>query len=110
MRVAAKISLSEQEQKLLKRLSSSNKSSVRIARRSKIILLAADGKTNLEIAEALNIERGQVSRWRVRYVAEGFRGIEKDLPRGGRNLCVRGEVPLTHFMPTKERRLKHGAF
>ncbi|WP_067519080.1 IS630 family transposase [Endozoicomonas ascidiicola] len=107
MRVAAKISLSEQEQKLLKRLSSSNKSSVRIARRSKIILLAADGKTNLEIAEALNIERGQVSRWRVRYVAEGFRGIEKDLPRGGRNKQINATEIVRLTTQTKPDNATH---
>ena len=83
MRTAPKIKLDILEEKHLIKMSS-NTTTVRLARRSKIILLAAQGKTNLEIANTLNIGRNQVGRWRARYVQEGFAGIEKDLPRGGR--------------------------
>ena len=88
MRTAPKIKLNAQEEKDLKRLSTSNTTSVRIVRRSKIILLAAQGKTNLQIAEAMNIGRNQVSRCRSRYATGGFSAIEKDLPRGGRRQTI----------------------
>lgn len=46
------------------------------------MLLAAEGKQNKDIAEALAIGRVQVSRWRARYRAKRLAGIERDLPRG----------------------------
>ncbi len=84
MRIATEIKLEASEEERLRKLASSNSYSVRLARRSQIVLLAAEGKTNLEIAEILEVGRHQVSRWRDRYAQEGFLGIEKDLPRSGR--------------------------
>lgn len=84
MRVAVNIELGTQERQLLERLSSSRSTSVRLAERSKIILLAAQGKTNGEIAEALGITRQKAGRWRDRYHEFGLAGIEKDAPRPGR--------------------------
>lgn len=82
MRVAPSITLSPEEEKRLSRLSVSNTASVREARRAQIVLLAAQGMTNQEIAQALGIGRGQAGRWRERYAKEGYAGIEKDRPRG----------------------------
>jgi transposase len=57
---------------------------VRLSRRARIVLLAAAGKSNREIAAELEIGRVQVGRWRERYVEGGLAAIERDLPRGGR--------------------------
>jgi transposase len=84
MRVAPEIILSDQEKKTLEKLARSNTTSVRLARRAKIILLAARGMENQEIAAQLNTGRIQVGRWRQRYAEGGMEAIEKDLPRGGR--------------------------
>lgn len=84
MRIAVDIELENQERQLLERLSGSRSTSVRLAERSKIVLLAAQGKTNGEIAEALGITRQKVGRWRNRYHQYGLIGIEKDAPRPGR--------------------------
>jgi len=46
MRTAAEIVLTEEEEKVLTRLSRSNTSSVRLPRRARIVLLAAHGKDN----------------------------------------------------------------
>ena len=56
----------------------------RRARREGIVLLAADGLDNREIAEVVGVGRIQVGRWRKRYAAGGLKAIEQDLPRGGR--------------------------
>ncbi|WP_213960007.1 helix-turn-helix domain-containing protein, partial [Variovorax sp. dw_954] len=56
--------------------------SVRLAQRARIVLLAADGIQNKDIAEQLDIGRVQVARWRERYVQSRLAGIERDLPRG----------------------------
>ena len=84
MRVAAKITLETKERGHLKQLSRSRSTSVRLAERSKIVLLAATGKTNGEIAETLGMTRQKVGRWRDRYHQLGIAGIEKDAPRPGR--------------------------
>jgi hypothetical protein len=57
MRVAVNNVLEAGERQSLKRLSRSRSTSVRLAARSTIVLLAAEGKTNGEIAEELGITR-----------------------------------------------------
>ena len=88
MRVARAIELSSTERQRLLKVSTSNTVSVRMARRARIILLAAEGQTNAEIGEALGIGRIQVGRWRDRYAESGLDGIAQDLPRGGRKPTV----------------------
>ena len=51
--------------------------------RAKMILLAADGLTNDEIAHLLNTRREVVSLWRKRFFEERLHGIE-ERPRSGR--------------------------
>jgi transposase len=60
--------------------------------RAKIVLLAADGKRNDEIAEALGCTRRTVGTWRLRFLNGGVAGIEKDAPRPGRSPAVRRRV------------------
>ena len=84
MRVANAIELNLTERRELQRLSKSNTVSVRLARRAQIVLLAAEGLQNVEIAKHVGVGRVQVGRWRERYVEQGLAGIEQDLPRGGR--------------------------
>ncbi|MEL7364247.1 MAG: helix-turn-helix domain-containing protein [Pseudomonadota bacterium] len=84
MRIATVITLSQKEKQRLSRLARSNTSSVREARRASIILMAAQGKTNQEIAEELGVGRVQIGRWRQRYVDGGWNAIACDHPRGGR--------------------------
>ncbi len=83
-------------EKLMK-LSRSRTTSVRLAQRASIVLLAADGLINNAIAGKLGIGRVQVSRWRERFVKLGLAGIERDLPRGAppRKVDVARLVELT---------------
>ena len=82
MRVAPVISLTDEQQRELSRLARSKRTSVRLAQRAQIVLLAAQGLHNTDIAERLSLGRVQVARWRERYLAGGLQGIERDLPRG----------------------------
>ena len=82
MRVAPEIVLTEDERAELMKLTSSRLTSVRLSQRARIVLLAAEGMQNLQIAEHLGVGRIQVARWRGRYAEMRLTGIERDLPRG----------------------------
>ncbi len=84
MRLATPIELSTGQPAELARLARSRTTSVRLARRARIVLLAADGFQNAAIAEQVGVGRAQVGRWRSRYLDSGLAAIAKDLPRGGR--------------------------
>ena len=82
MRVAPEILLADDERMVLMNLVRSRLTSVRLEQRAGIVLLAADGFQNRDIALMLSIGRVQVSRWRNRYAQLRLAGIERDLPRG----------------------------
>ena len=82
LRVAPVFELSEAQEAELTRLARSVRSSVRVSLRARIVLLAAQGLQNKDIAQALGVGRVQVARWRERYLQFGLEGIERDLPRG----------------------------
>jgi transposase len=88
MRVAAKIELSSEERRKLMHLSRAGTSSVRHARRAQIVLLAAEGLPNDEIAKRVGVGRVQAGRWRARYAAGGWTAVAQDQPRGGRPVKV----------------------
>ena len=88
LRVAPAIELTKKQEGELKRLARSKRTSVRLAQRAQIVLLAAAGLQNKEIGEQLGIGRVQVSRWRERFLESGIAGIERDLPRGAPPLKV----------------------
>jgi len=78
------------------------RTSARLAQRARIVLLAAQGLQNKEIAEQLGIGRVQVARWRERYMESGLGGIECDLPRGAPPVKV--DVQKLVERPRKVRR------
>ena len=82
MRIAPEIVLSAEARAELMRLKQSKSTNARLAQRVRIVLLAAKGVQNKDIAEELGIGRVQVARWRERYATLGMAGIERDLPRG----------------------------
>jgi transposase-like protein len=82
VRVALEVVLSDEEREVLDEQIRSKLTSVRLALRARIVLLAAQGLQNKEIALALCVGSIQVSRWRERYLESGLEGMERDLPRG----------------------------
>src|ERR1035437_10174184 len=84
MRVAPPVVLDEQQRKILEQWARSRSLPIRQVQRAKIILLAADGRQDLEIAAAVNISNHKAARWRKRFLKNGFPGLEKDAPRPGR--------------------------
>jgi transposase len=74
--------LSPEEERELVRLVHSKTCSVRLAERARIVLLAAQGLQDVQIAAEVGVGRIAAGRWRRRYAEAGLAGIERDLPRG----------------------------
>lgn len=84
MRVAAKITVTDKQRVTLQRWARGRSTPVRLMQRAQMILMAADGQQNNQIAETLGAQPSTVGRWRKRFAQSGLAGIEKDAPRGGR--------------------------
>ncbi|MBA1446006.1 MAG: IS630 family transposase [Gammaproteobacteria bacterium] len=82
MRVATKITLSDSDKQMLEKNTKSRKVSIRLAERSKIVLMSAEGLENRVIAQRLNIPPNKVGIWRNRFAEGGIESINKDKPRG----------------------------
>jgi transposase len=70
-----------------------------LVQRAKILLLAAEGVANSEIAERLGVSRPTVIAWRKRYVGEGLTGRLADRPRRGRPQTVRRDRRVRSWPP-----------
>jgi len=84
MRVAPRVILAPEQQAELDKAARSASASVRFAQRAKIVLLAAEGKQDQELALDLGITRQKAARWRARFVSLGIAGLRQDAPRPGR--------------------------
>jgi DNA-binding CsgD family transcriptional regulator len=82
-RTPYRIELSESEERELRRRARQQTRAYREVLRAKIVLLAAEGLDNAEIARRLDTTREAVSRWRKRFHEERLQGLE-DRPRAGR--------------------------
>ncbi len=85
MRVAPKGVLTTEQATVLKRYSRGRSTPVRLVRRAQIVLLAAQGMQNKDIAAELDTRPRVVGVWRKRFLDKGIKGLEKDAPRPGRN-------------------------
>ncbi len=92
MRVAKAVTLTAKERITLLKWSRGRSTPARLVQRARIVLAAADGKQNEEIATDLGCTRRTVGVWRNRFVSSRLAGIEKDAPRGGRKPTRRAAV------------------
>lgn len=92
MRVAPAIELTDEQQAELLRIAKGRTSQVRHAQRARAMLLASEGKQDIEIAEMVGCERQSVGRWRRTFLQRGVQGLIKDRPRGGRPPVERQRV------------------
>ncbi len=60
----------------------------RMVFRSKVVLGAADGTTNHQLARDLVTTRSTILKWRSRYLKYGVQGILEDAPRSGRKKTI----------------------
>ena len=84
MRIAVAITLDDEEKNQLLAYSRGRSTPNRLVIRSKIILMAAEGTQNKEIAKKLHVRPKVVTCWRNRFALHGIDGVQKDAPRPGR--------------------------
>ena len=83
MSIAAPLVLREGDRSRLEALTRSSSIRAGVALRARIVLLAAEGLPNAEIARRTGTSRPTVVDWRARYVAGGIAALH-DQPRSGR--------------------------
>ncbi|HUT92124.1 MAG TPA: IS630 family transposase [Thermoguttaceae bacterium] len=92
MRIAQPIVLTDEERRTLERWSRGRSRPVRQMERAKMVLMAAEGSMNRDIAKALGTDSHTVARWRGRFLEKRLSGLEKDAPRSGRKPTLRNRV------------------
>ena len=75
--------LSEGDRDALEAIVAKRTSPQRMVMRARIVLLAAEGWTNVDIAEELDIVLNTVIKWRKRFFEEGVAGLS-ERKRSGR--------------------------
>jgi transposase len=86
-RAAAAIELSPEEEAELRRLERTPSVPQQAVTRARIVLRAAAGASNRQIAGELGASEVMVGRWRARFAREGLAGL-RDQPRPGRPRTV----------------------
>ena len=102
MRVAPPVVIDDCQRETLRQWARSRSLSARQVERAKVVLLAADGKTDLEIAASLHITNKKAARWRKRFLKVGLPGLEKDASRPGRKPAIATAVKLELIQKTTQ--------
>lgn len=88
MRVAPAIALSDEELAQLTSWARGRSTPHRVVLRARIVLRAAEGVQNKQIAEELGTEPNTCALWRRRFLAARLPGLMSDAPRAGGPLLV----------------------
>src|ERR1700756_2592757 len=94
MRTAPQVELSLEQRRALEHLARQRSLPARVVERARIVLRAAEGLENKQIAQLMGIMPEKAARWRARFLAGGITALEKDAPRPGRTRTItdrRGE-------------------
>src|SRR6267142_2743657 len=88
MRVARPVTLNPEQRRDLEQHSRARSLSARWVERARIVLRAADGLQDQQIAEELSITPEKAARWRNRFLDGGLPALHKDAPRPGRTRTI----------------------
>lgn len=110
MRRAPKVTLSAEEGTRLQAIVADHNTPPRVRQRARILIQASRGRSNLEIAQALDVDVATVSLWRRRFRTQGFERGLRDAPRQRRcsDFHTRTAERILHatynFVPPNGRR------
>jgi transposase len=108
MRIAPSVELSSSDRLYLESFARArSRAAHRVVERARMILMAAEGRTNLEIGQHLHIDPRTVARWRSRVIDHGVGTIERDAPRPGRTPAIAPEVISAVLRMTTQERPPH---
>ena len=88
MRTAPRIELSSEQRTAVQRLARQRSAPARVVERARVVLLAAEGLENKQIARRMGITPEKAARWRKRFLAGGIAALQKDAPRPGRTRTI----------------------
>ncbi len=91
MRVARPVVLDKQQQGVLEQIARGRSLPARRVERARIVLRAAGGMQDQQIAAELGITPEKAARWRNRYLDGGIAALEKDASRPGRPRTITSE-------------------
>lgn len=91
MRVARPVMLSAEQREMLESRARARSATARSVERARIVLLAASGMQNKQIATELRIMPEKAARWRNRFLDFGVAGLDRDAPRPGRTPTITPE-------------------
>jgi transposase len=104
MRIAPAITLSSDRRVTLEQWARSRSLPARVVERARIVLLAAEGQQDKQIAAVMKITPRKVARWRSRFLTLGLAGLERDASRPGRTPKITvGLVRRVVSMTTRQK-------
>ena len=92
MRVARPVILDSEQIQQLEQWARARSLPAQLVERSRIVLLAGQGKQDIEIATELSISPNKAGRWRNRFLDAGIEALKKDAPRPGRTPRITPEL------------------
>ena len=92
MRVAETIELDEHTERELRMLAKRRTVEARLQQRARVVLLAAEGRLNKDIAVEAGLDRRQIALWRQRFLDGGIDALRKDAPRSGRPATITAQI------------------
>lgn len=104
MRVARPVTLNPEQRKALQQQARARSLPARVVERARIVLRAADGWQDKQIAAELGIQPEKAARWRNRFLEGGLAALRKDAPRPGRpRLITEAKVKSVVEKTTREK-------
>ena len=109
MRVAKPVKLSADDDRNLRILSKRKRIEARVQMRARIVLMAAHGMSDKDIAQQLDSDRRVATRWRARFLAAGVQGLLTDATRPGRPRTARRDANVKKVVRTTLEHTPQGA-
>lgn len=107
--VAKPVKLSADDDRNLRILSKRKRIEARVQMRARIVLMAAHGMSDKDIAQQLDSDRRVAARWRARFLAAGVQGLLTDATRPGRPRTARRDANVKKVVRTTLEHTPQGA-